>query len=79
LAPALILLINIASVPPAPSSTPIISSNHVGDVLRSTYEMICAARPIDWSPAGMLGDIIEKGDGRIVGEAGRDLWRKFLG
>lgn len=41
--------------------------------------MICAARPVDWSPAGMLGDIIERGDGRVVGEAGKDLWKKFLG
>lgn len=78
LAPALILLVNLEAVASASSS--LISASHVQDALTSTMEMISQARPVDWDGEGtMIGQIVERGKGRVGGEAGRDLWRKFLG
>ncbi len=78
LAASLILLVNLSSLPPA--SPPLISTSHVKDVLRSTFDLIVGARPINWdSTGGLLGEIVEGGNGRIGGEVGSDLWKSFLG
>jgi len=77
LAHALILLINLTSF--SPVSPPVISATHVSDVLRNTWDMIHTARPVGWAPGGIIGEIVERGDGRVVGEASRELWRRFLG
>ena len=77
---ALIVLLNLSSLPPpSPSFPAIVSTPRITDVLRSTWATIVNARPVDWAPGGILGEIVERGDGRVVGEAGRDLWKSFLG
>ena len=78
LAASLILLINLTSL--STISPPLISTTHVNDVLRSTSELISSVRPLDWDAGGgMLSEIVERGDGRISGEAGGDLWKGFIG
>lgn len=79
---ALIVLLNLSSLPPpspAFAFPALIGPSRVNDVLRNTWETIVNARPVDWAPGGILGEIVERGDGRVIGEAGRDLWKSFLG
>jgi hypothetical protein len=77
---ALIVLLNLSSLhSPSPAFPALISTPRVMDVLRTTWDTIVTARPVDWTPGGILGEIVERGDGRVVGEAGRELWKSFLG
>jgi len=83
LALALTHLISLVTSLP---NSPIISLTHVSTVLRSTYDTLMSAQPIDRGPASLLAEMVETG--HVVGlgkrevlgiEPGRELWRRILG
>ena len=66
--------------------SPLISLQHVQTVLRSTYDTLSSAQPIDQGPTSLLAEMVESG--HVVGigkkevlgfEPGRELWRRILG
>jgi len=81
----------LAAIP----SSPLISLPHVTTVLRSTYEAIASARPLDMVPVNpsrpsvsLLAELVEGGSGVIVGigkrevlgiEIGPGMWKRLLG
>jgi hypothetical protein len=76
-------------------SSPLISLPHVTTVLRSTYESIADARPLDMVPLNpsrpsmsLLAELVEGGSGVIVAigkrevlgiELGSGMWKRLLG
>lgn len=83
----------ILSMLAALPSSPLISLPHVTTVLRSTYEAIASARPLDLVPASparisLLAELVEGGSGVMVAigkrevlgvELGSGLWKRILG
>lgn len=85
----------ILSMLAALPSSPLISLPHVTTVLRSTYEAIASARPLDMIPVNpsrptisLLAELVEGGSGVIVGVSKREvlgmdigpgMWKRLLG
>jgi hypothetical protein len=83
----------ILSMLAALPSSPLISLPHVTTVLRSTYDAIASARPLDMIPPSpgrnsLLAELVEGGSGVMVAigkrevlgvELGSGLWKRLLG
>jgi hypothetical protein len=85
----------ILSMLAALPSSPLISLPHVTTVLRSTYDAIASARPLDMVPVNparptmsLLAELVEGGSGVMVAlgkrdvlgmELGAGMWKRLLG